>query len=79
MPIRTIRPRQRRLEDYAVAVEPEELAALRRLAEPLAGLRVLHLSAGPFGSTVAQTLSGLVPLQRDLGLLAEWQVLHEDA
>jgi trehalose synthase len=29
----------------------------------------------PFGSAVAETLAALVPLQRDLGLLADWHLL----
>jgi trehalose synthase len=68
----------RRLSDYAGVVAPEELAALRQRARPLAGLRVLHLSAGPFGSAVAETLAALVPLQRDLGILADWRVLRNE-
>jgi len=45
----------------------------------MVGLRVLHLSAGPFGSSVAELLAALVPLQRDLGIQAEWRVLRRDA
>jgi trehalose synthase len=74
----TVHLGQRRLEEYAALVAPHELAALRRLAEPLAGLRVLHLSASPFGSAVAETLAALVPLQRDLGLQADWLLLRAD-
>ena len=79
MALATRHLRQRRLSDYATALGPEALEVLRRLAEPLAGRRVLHLSAGPFGSAVAETLAGLVPLQRDLGILADWRVLRDDA
>jgi trehalose synthase len=75
----TIFLRPRRLDDYGGTVGPNVLTMLRRLAAPLAGLRVLHLSAGPFGSAVAETLSALVPLQRDLGLQADWHLLRGDA
>jgi trehalose synthase len=75
----TIRLTPRRLSDYDGAVGPHVLTMLRRLAAPLAGLRVLHLSAGPFGSAVAETLASLVPLQRDLGLAADWHLLRGDA
>ena len=44
----------------------------------MVGLRVLHLSAGPFGSAVAELLAALVPLQRDLGIRADWRVLRCD-
>src|ERR1043165_1191696 len=75
----TIFLRPRRLDDYAQIVGPNVLAMLRRTAEPLAGLRVLHLSAGPFGSAVAEMLNALVPLQRALGLRADWHLLRGDA
>lgn len=77
MPLIRLRPR--RLEDYGAIVGANVLAMLRRLAAPLAGLRVLHLSAGPLGSAVAEMLTGLVPLQRDLGLQADWHLLRADA
>jgi trehalose synthase len=71
----TIHLGQRRLDDYVPFTAPEEVAALRRQAAPLQGLRLLHLSASPFGSAVAEMLASLVPLQRDLGLLADWHLL----
>ncbi len=67
---------ERHLDEYAPVVGGAELAALRRLAAPLAGLRVLHVSAGPLGGGVAETLAALVPLQRDLGLQADWLLLR---
>ena len=75
----TIFLRPRRLDDYADTVGPNVLAMLRRQAAPLAGLRVLHLSAGPFGSAVAETLASLVPLQRALDIQADWHLLRGDA
>ena len=53
----TILLRPRRLDEYGDIIGPNVLTMLRRLAAPLAGLRVLHLSAGPFGSAVAETLA----------------------
>src|SRR5215208_3540680 len=70
---------ERRLTEYESTVGRNVVVMLRRLAEPLAGLRVLHLSAGPFGSAVAEMLAGLVPLQRDLGIQADWHLLRGDA
>ncbi|HZS02338.1 MAG TPA: hypothetical protein VFE37_26720 [Chloroflexota bacterium] len=66
---------QRRLDDYLPIVGPDEVAALRQQAAPLRGVRLLHLSVSPFGSAVAEMLASLVPLQRDLGLLADWHLL----
>ncbi|MDE3074103.1 MAG: hypothetical protein KGJ86_01625 [Chloroflexota bacterium] len=67
---------EHRLGAYAPYVEPAELERIRRLAAKLRGLRVLHLSAGPFGSNVADVLASLLPLQRDLGIMADWRVLR---
>lgn len=70
---------ERRLGDYAGSTSQGLLAGLRLKARPLAGLRVLHLSASPFGSAVAETLGALVPLQRTLGIEADWQLLNGGA
>ena len=60
-------------EEYAGADAVEEL---RALAEPFRGAKVLHINATAFGGGVAELLGSVVPLMRDLGLEAEWQVLH---
>jgi trehalose synthase len=49
---------------------------IRALAEPLAGKRVLHLSATAFGGGVAEILYTLVPLMREAGLATEWRVIY---
>ena len=62
-------------------VEPAGEAAvdeLRSLAAPLQGLRVLHLSATPYGGGVAEILRSEIPLLRDLGLAAEWRLIRGD-
>jgi len=66
------------LDDYAEAAGTEVVAELRRLAEPLRGLRVLHLNATPYGGGVAEILRSEVPLLRDLGLHAEWRLIRGD-
>src|SRR3712207_5512379 len=45
------------------------------MSDELAGLRVLHMSATAFGGGVSEILYTLVPLMRDVGLEAEWQVI----
>jgi trehalose synthase len=65
----------KRLEDYRAVVGEEVIDALRRLAEPLRGARVAHINATAFGGGVAEILATLVPLMRDSGLEAEWQVI----
>src|SRR4029453_8367567 len=52
------------------------MAEIQRLAEPIAGSRVLHLSATAFGGGVAEINYTLVPLMRSAGLEAEWRIIH---
>jgi trehalose synthase len=63
------------LADYATIVSRGLMEQLKALAEPLAGKRVLHLSATAFGGGVAEILYTLVPLMRDAGLETEWRVI----
>jgi trehalose synthase len=64
------------LSDYSPLVGAEEIAAIRALGRSLGGLRVLHLSATAYGGGVAEILARLVPLMRDVGLLAEWRIIY---
>src|SRR5437016_379769 len=48
---------------------------VNELAAELKGLKVLHLSATAFGGGVSEILYTLVPLMRDVGIEAEWQVI----
>jgi trehalose synthase len=64
------------LADYASLVSRGLMDEVRRLAHPLAGRRVLHLSATPFGGGVAEILYTLVPLMTDAGLDVEWRVMR---
>ena len=52
------------------------MAEIRALAEPLAGKRVLHLSATAFGGGVAEINYTLVPLMQDAGLEVEWRIIR---
>ena len=67
-----------RLKDYDGLVEPALRMRIRSAAERLAGLRVVHINATPFGGGVAEILKSLVPMMRDLGLEASWFVLDPD-
>jgi len=64
------------LAEYATLVSRGLMDEVRRLAEPLAGKRVVHLSATPFGGGVAEILYTLVPLMCDAGLDVEWRVMR---
>jgi trehalose synthase len=67
---------QKALADYATIASRGLMEQIRALAEPLAGKRVLHLSATAFGGGVAEILYTLVPLMRDAGLETEWRVIY---
>jgi trehalose synthase len=63
------------IADYASLASRGLLTEIRRLAEPLQGKRVVHLSATAFGGGVAEINYALVPLMRDAGLDAEWRII----
>jgi trehalose synthase len=64
------------LGDYVTIANRGLMDQIRALAAPLAGKRVLHLSATAFGGGVAEILYTLVPLMRDAGLETEWRVIY---
>lgn len=64
------------LEDYKLLVGEGKIQEIRNLALPLKGARVLHLNSTPYGGGVAELLSTLVPLMRDLGIQAEWRIIE---
>ena len=71
--------RRKALEDYRRIISDDEVAEIRDLAHDLRGLRVLELSSTAAGGGVAELLASLVPLERDVGLAAEWHVIAGDA
>src|SRR5438477_2612535 len=64
------------LADYATIATRGLMAEIRRLAEPLAGKRVVHLSATAFGGGVAEINYTLIPLMVDAGLDVEWRIIQ---
>ena len=63
------------LADYTHLVGRPLIEEIRTLSDELSGLRVLHMSATAFGGGVSEILYTLVPLMRDVGIEAEWQVI----
>ena len=63
------------LADYRSIVPRELYEELQDLSERLKSIRVLHVNATSFGGGVAEILYTLVPLMRDAGLAAEWDVM----
>jgi trehalose synthase len=67
------------LDAYAKPAGPDVIDHLRQLARPLAGARVVHVNSTGVGGGVAEILTRLVPLKRQLGLDASWEVIVGDA
>ncbi|MGH2926533.1 MAG: glycosyl transferase family 1, partial [Solirubrobacterales bacterium] len=65
----------RSLADYTHLVGRGLVEDIRARAEPLAGKRILHVSATAFGGGVSEILYTLVPLMRDVGLDVHWRVI----
>jgi trehalose synthase len=64
------------LADYATIATHGLMDEIRKLAEPLSGKRVCHLSATAFGGGVAEINYTLVPLMADAGLDVEWRIIR---
>jgi trehalose synthase len=64
------------LADYASLATRGLIDEIHRLAEPLRGKRVVHLSATAFGGGVAEINYALVPLMQDAGLNVEWRIIR---
>ena len=64
------------LEAYEAVVGRAVIRQLRMLGERLKGLTVLHVNSTSEGGGVAEILTWMVPLMRDLGLDASWKVIR---
>lgn len=66
------------IQPYAEVIGEERVAELRALAAPLRGLRLVHVNATPYGGGVSELLRSVVPLEQDLGIAADWQIISAD-
>jgi trehalose synthase len=67
-----------RMDDYRAVAPRGAIDIILRLADRLAGVRVLHVSAGRFGGGAAEMLATLVPLMTDVGVDASWEITGGD-
>ncbi len=74
--LQNVEIRAKSLEDYRPIVGDEGIEEIRALAESLKGARVVHVNATAFGGGVTEILQTLVPLMRDVGLDACWQIIE---
>ncbi len=63
------------LDDYARFVGADEIREIRTLAKYLHGASIQHINSTAMGGGVAELLGYLIPLMRDLGMDAQWDVM----
>lgn len=66
------------LSEYEPIVGREVLDELRVLAESLRGRRLQNINSTAVGGGVAELLSRVIPLMRELGIDASWEVMRGD-
>jgi trehalose synthase len=66
----------RQLDQYVPLLGAAEIDELRTLAKPLEGSTVEMVNSTAVGGGVAEILNRLLPLMRELGLDARWQVME---
>ncbi|HUB07793.1 MAG TPA: glycosyltransferase [Myxococcales bacterium] len=67
------------LDAYRAILGDEEIDEIHRLARPLRGASVQHVNSTAVGGGVAEILARLVPLMREVGLSATWDVMTGSA
>ena len=74
-----VEPQVLTLDQYTPLLGAAEIDELRTLAHPIEGCTVDMVNSTAVGGGVAEILSRLLPLMRELGLEARWQVMEGDA
>jgi len=64
------------LKNYSNVAGKEVVEHLYQLAEPLKGVRVVHVNSTREGGGVAEILGKLVPMMEVLGLDVKWKVIE---
>jgi trehalose synthase len=67
------------LEEYSKIAGQDVVEHLRQLAEPLKGLRVVHINSTRVGGGVAEILHKMIPLMQELKIAATWEVIPGDS
>ncbi len=66
------------LERYAGVVGSHAMDSLRVIAEMLGGKKIVHVNSTKEGGGVAEILSSMIPLSKELGLDVAWEVIDGD-
>lgn len=67
-----------KIEKYCSLMSREIIAELENLSQQLNKIRLCHINSTPFGGGVAELLVSAIPLQREMGIKAEWQIIRGD-
>jgi trehalose synthase len=67
------------LSEYESIVGTASVRQLRQLGSRLKGVRVVHVNSTKEGGGVAEILNWMVPLMRDIGIDASWEVISGPA
>jgi trehalose synthase len=67
------------LQRYAEIVGETAIDHIRQLARPLEGKKVVHVNSTREGGGVAEILHRLIPMKKELGIDAGWEVITGDA
>ena len=67
------------LNQYAPIVGANVIDHLHQLAEPLKGMKVVHVNSTREGGGVAEILHRLIPMKRELDLDASWETVLGDS
>jgi trehalose synthase len=65
----------RLLDRHEEVVGHQEVQRLRQLAAGLAGKRIVHVNSTRIGGGVAEILGWMVPIMKELGIDARWEVI----
>ncbi|HER24528.1 MAG TPA: glycosyltransferase [Candidatus Atribacteria bacterium] len=63
------------INDYINITGKEEIESIKKLALPLQGKKIVHINNTSLSGSVAEILSTLVPLMKDVGMEVEWQLI----
>ncbi len=67
--------RKIQLNDFASIVGEDQIEEVKALGEKLKGKSIMHVNSTALGGGVAEILQNLVPLMKDAGLDAHWEVI----
>src|SRR5687767_7110674 len=63
------------LNDYVPIVGETEIEELKLIAEKLQGQKILNINSTAVGGGVAEILNRMIPLFKDMGVDASWEVI----